>query len=116
MSMALVALGIILLVTTPKAVKLSAYIDIGGCGCPISLTVCHTGATNFALMYNAPNSDSTADDITALITCMVLWIVSLLAGNVVLLDMKKCPPALLLVCGSLKYEAMLSTANIMLLT
>ena len=68
-------------------------------------------AANFVLMYNAPSSTSTADDMTAFITCAVLWIAPLFDGNVVLLEMKKCSPALLLACGSFKYKATLWTAK-----
>ena len=100
-------MGIILLVMISNAVELSVCIGISGCGCPISMSIFLSGAANFALMYNMPDSASFVDDITALMTCTMLWIVPLLAGDVVLLDMKKCPPALLYACVSFKYEALL---------
>ena len=106
----------VLFVTTPNAVELSVCINISGWGWPSSVSVCLMGAMNFALMYNAPSSASAADDMTAFITYAELWIAPLFNGNVVLLDMKKCPPALLLAYGLFRNEASLWTANIILLT
>ena len=80
----------------PNMVELSVCFGIGGCGCPISVRVCLIGAMNFVLMYNMPNSAFAADDMTAFMTQAVLWIAPLFNGNMVLLDMKKCPPASLL--------------------
>ena len=44
-------------------------------------------------MYNAPNSASAAEDITALIIVAMVRIAPLLGGNLSSFDKKKCPPA-----------------------
>ena len=58
--------------------ELSICIGIGDCVWPSSCNVCHTGATSFALMYSDPNLASTVDNMTTLITCEILWIVTCL--------------------------------------
>ncbi len=55
MSMALSALGKILLVSSACAVALSVCIGVGGCGWPSSMRVCCMEMAVFALMNRAPN-------------------------------------------------------------
>ena len=54
------------------------------------------------MMYNAANSALVADVMTCLMMCAMLSMAPLLAGIVALLERKKCPPALLRACGSLR--------------
>ncbi len=65
MSMALSALGEILLVSSACAVALSVCIRVHGCGWPSSMRVCCMETAVFALMNRASNSASAADDMTA---------------------------------------------------
>ncbi len=65
MSMALSALGKILLVSSACVVALSVCIGLRGCGWPSLMRVCSMETAVFALMNRAPNSASTADDMTA---------------------------------------------------
>ena len=65
MSMALSALGKILLVSIACAVALSVCIRVRGCGRPSLMRVCHMEMVVFALMNRALNSASAADDMTA---------------------------------------------------
>ena len=51
------------LFTTPAAVKLWVWIGDGGCFQPISMNVWRTGTIYLAVMYSAPSSSSGADDI-----------------------------------------------------
>jgi len=81
MSIALVRLGWILLFITPSAVELSVWMGVRGCGWPISRSICLMCTASFALIYNAPNSASAADDITALIICEMFRIAPLLGGK-----------------------------------
>ena len=105
--------GCTFFVTTVWAAELSVWSGVGGCGCPISISVFLMGTALRAFMYMAPISASAADDMTALIICATVWTAPLLWGNSVSAAMKKCPPALLLAFDSLKYEASLWTASTM---
>jgi hypothetical protein len=49
--------------------------------------------TSFAFKYNATNSASAADDMTAFIIVETVRIVPLLGGCSLLFVRKKCPPA-----------------------
>ena len=51
-------------------------------------------------MKRSPNSDSAAEDITAFMICEMVRTDSLFGGMYELLDMKKCPPAMLLAFNS----------------
>ena len=82
-----------LLLTTLSAVELSVWIGVGCWAWPKNLSVCHAGTASQQLMYSAPISASAAEDMSALIICAMVWIAPLLAGDGVLSDMKKCPPA-----------------------
>ena len=93
MSMALSALGRILLVSRACAVELSVCTGIQGCGWPSSLTVCRMDTAVFALMKSAPSLASAADDITARIICEILRMVPLFFGMSLLLAMNIWPPA-----------------------
>ena len=85
------ALRMILFVTMLYAVELTICIGIGDCGWPNLCNLCCTRAATFALMYSTPNSASTADDISALVICAVLWIALFWGGKVVVFDKKKSP-------------------------
>ena len=113
MSIALVRRGCMLLLTTPNAVLLSVCMGVFGCLCPISCRRLRIGTASHALMYNAPNSASAALDMTPFMIFDMLRIAPLLGGSSVSPVKKKCPPALLLACGSLNYDASLCTASTM---
>lgn len=81
MSIALVALGWILFVTTPCAVELSVWMGVAGCLCPISSSVILIGMAAFAFKNTAPNSASAADDMTAFIIVDIVKTAPLLGGN-----------------------------------
>ncbi len=87
MSMALSALGMILLVSSVCAVALSVCIGVHGCGWPSSMRVCRMEMAFFALLNRAPNSASAADDMNAQIICEMLRTAPLLKGNSSLLAM-----------------------------
>ena len=57
------------------------------------------------LTNSAPNSASDGDYMNALMILTIVNISPLFGGNNVLLDMNKCPPALLLDFVSESYEA-----------
>ena len=61
---------------------------------------CSAGMASLQLMNSAPSSASAAYDMTALIILTTVNTALLLSGNSVLLDIKKCPPDLILVFGS----------------
>ena len=63
------------------------------------------GTASLAFIYIAPISASHADDITALINWDSVRTAPLFGGIGLSLDMKKCPPTLLLAFGSLRYNA-----------
>ena len=62
-------------------------------------------------MNIAPSSTSAADDTNALMILEIVNTAPLLGGNAVLLDIKKCPPDLLLDFVLEKYEALIWTAR-----
>ncbi len=99
--------------TTPNAVVLSVCIGVGGCLCPRNSKTCLVGTASWQLMNNAPTSASAAEDSTALIVCEMVITAPLLSGGLALLDMKKCPPALLRALLSDRYDASLCAANTM---
>ncbi len=80
MSMALSALGKILLVSSACAMALFVCIGVRGCGWPSSMRVCRMETAVFTLMNRAPNSASAADDMTAQIICEMLRMAPLLKG------------------------------------
>ena len=102
MSIAFVLLGCTFFVTTACAAELSVCVGVLGFGCPISDSVIICGTASLALIYIALISASDADVMTALMIWAILKTASLLAGIAALLDIKKCPPALLLIPGSLR--------------
>ena len=89
------------------------------CGCIISLYWCwwlfithfsrdwRAGMASLQLMNSAPSSASAADDMTSLMILEIVKTAPLLGGNAVLLDIKKCPPAMLLDFVSERYESLL---------
>ncbi len=80
MSMALSALGKILLVSSACNVALSVCIGVHGCGLLSLMRVCRMETAVFALMNRAPNSASAADDMTAQIISEMLRTAPLLKG------------------------------------
>ena len=52
----------------PTAVALLQWMDVGGCGCPISASVRRNTCPSFMFKNNAPYSASAADDATNLRT------------------------------------------------
>ena len=54
------------------------------------------GIASLQLMKRSPNSASAADDMTAFMICDITRTDPLFDGMAESLDMKKCPPALLL--------------------
>ena len=102
MSMAFVTLGRMVFVTTLRAVELSVWMGIHGCLCPISINVAHIVTVCHALINNTLSSALAMDDMMALMTFTMLWIVPLLWGNSSFVDRKKCPPAWLLDLGTLR--------------
>ena len=102
MSIAFVAFGCILLLTTPLAVELSVCMGVGSCLCPNSSSVVHIGMACFALMKRAPSLASAAEDITVCMILAMLRTVPLLSRMGLLVDRKKWPPAQLCAFGSLR--------------
>ncbi len=86
--MAFVAFGWILWLTTPYAVELLVCIGVVGCGWPISSSVVRWGTACLALMNNAPNSNSAAEDMTALIICEIFKTARLFAGILSFIERK----------------------------
>ena len=92
----------------------SRIISLHRCGgglCPIYSSDCHTGMDSLQFMNSAPISASAADYMTALMILAIVNTAPLLGGNIVLLDIKKCSPALLRDFVSERYEASLWPAR-----
>ena len=68
--------------------------------CPISSNIILMYTASLAMIYNAASSASVADVMTCFIICAMFNIAPLLGGMLLLLERKKCPPALLLAFGS----------------
>ncbi len=115
MSMALKALGIILLVSSAWAVESSVCMGVQVCGCPISSRVHCMETVVFALMNNAPSLASVANDITAFIICDMLSTTSLLMGMSSVPAMNMWPLALLQAVGFDRYNALLWIVSLILL-
>jgi hypothetical protein len=115
MSMALNALGIILLMRSVWAVELLVCMGVRVCGCLISLMVHCMETAVLALMNSAPSLASAADDITALIICDMLTAALLFMGMSSLPAMNMWPPALLQALGSDRYDVLLWIASLMLI-
>ncbi len=75
---------------------------VGGCLCPSSSRMILMYTALRAIIYNAANSASVADDITCLMTSAMLRTAPLFGGMFAPFDRKKWPPALLRALGSLK--------------
>ena len=79
MSVLLVAFGCRFFVTNPRAVVLSVCTGVGGCLCPISLTVFLAGMAWRELMKRAPILASAAEvmtffyDLGNVEYCPVVW-------------------------------------------
>ncbi len=102
MSIAFVRLGCILPLHTASTAALSVCNGVKGCLWPISANTILIYTASRAMMYNAANSASVADVMTCLMMCAIMSTAPLLAGIVASLERKKCPPALLRACGSLR--------------
>ncbi len=87
---------------TESAIALSVCRGVGSCLCPNCLSMILIYTTLHAMMYSPANSASVANDMTFLIMCAMLSTALLFGGTVVLLERKKCPPALLHALGLLK--------------
>ena len=70
---------------------------MGGCLCPIISNACRAGIDSRQSMNRDPRSDSAAEDMTALMIWEIVTTAPLFDGMDALSDMKKCPPALILV-------------------
>ena len=86
---------IMLLFTTLSVVVLSVCIGVGGCLCHRNSRACRAGMASLQSKQRARILASAVDDMTALIICEIVRMAPLLLGFVSLLDMNKCPPALL---------------------
>ena len=67
---------------------------------PIVSNAWRAGIVYLQLMRRAPNSASAAEDMTAFMICKMVRTDPLFGGTDELLDMNKCPPALLLAFDS----------------
>ena len=95
MSMAFVCLGCTLQFVTSSAIKLLVCSGVGSCLCPISLSMILMYTALRAIMYRPVSLASVADDITYLIMCAMLKTAPWFCGMALLLERKKCDPALL---------------------
>ena len=102
MSIAFDRLGVIFALMTTSDMALSVCMGMAGCLCPISSNIIHIYTTSLAIIYSAASSASVADVITCLMMWAMLRMAPLLGGISALVDMKKCPPALLFAFGSHK--------------
>ena len=85
----------------------SICIDVAGWGCPSSANKSHIFFASFALRNNAPSSTSASDDATCFNVvhnaCMGKF--KTMGCPLTGIDpKKKCPPALLLALGAVKYN------------
>ena len=80
MSVDLVACGWRFFITNPRAVVLSVWMGVGGCGWPISSAVVRAGIAWREFMYRAPISASAADDMTALMIWAIFNMAPLSGG------------------------------------
>ena len=83
------------LVTKPCAVVLSVCMGVGGCLLPVYSSTWCAGMASLQFMNSAPSSSSAANDMTALTILEIMNTALLLGWNLVLLDINKCPSALL---------------------
>ena len=100
MSMAFSTFGKILLVICACAVELSVFIGVRVWGWPNSSSVVRMETAVFALINNAPNSASAADDMTDLIICDMLRTAPLFIGISSSPAMNMWPPTRLWALGS----------------
>ena len=96
MSINLSRLLAMLLVTTLREVVLSVCIGAGGCLWPIFFNAWRAGIASLQLMKRAPNSASSAEDMTAFMIREMVRTDPLFGGTDESSDMKKFPPAMLL--------------------
>ncbi len=90
--------------------ELSVCMGVAGGLCPISSNFILIYTASLAIIYSAASLASVADVITCLMMWVMLRMAPLLGGILALVDMKKCPPALLLAFGLHKELASLWTA------
>ena len=65
---------------TPFAVELSVCVGVGGCGCPISVSMFMRWTASFALMKIPTSSASAAEDMTDFMICDMLRMAPLFGG------------------------------------
>ena len=102
-----------LLVTTPCAVVLSVCTGVDGCLWTISSRAWRAGTVSWQLMKRAASFASAAENMTIFMIWAMVMTAPLFSGVLVLLNIKKCPPALLRAFDSERYEASLCTKNTM---
>ena len=103
---------ITLFLTTPIAVVLSVFIDVGGCLCTISLSQCFSGMDSLQFIYRYPSLASAAEEITTFMICATLRMAPLFGGSGESPEMKKWPTALILAFVSDRQEASFYTDRI----
>ena len=91
MLMSFVALVGIVFVMMPIAVMLPVFMGIVNCGCAISVKVAQIVTACFTLVNRTSSSSSAMDDMTALMTLVMVWIAPLLRVNFLLPKIKNCP-------------------------
>ena len=72
---------ITLFLTTPSAVVLLVWIDVGGCLCPIYSSAWSDGIAYLNLMYRATILASAAEDMIFLIICAIVSMAPLFGGS-----------------------------------
>jgi hypothetical protein len=105
--MVLSAFGNFLLMSSACVIALPVYIGVRGCGLPSSASIWRIKTAVFVLMKRAPNSASTADDMTAWIICKILRTAPLLKGMSSFHAMNMCLPTRLGDFGLNKYDTLL---------
>ena len=85
-----------MLLITPAAVVLSVWMGVMDCFHPIYTNVRRIGISSFAVIYNAPNSASAADDMTNFIICAIVNMGPFHFGSGSSSERKMWAPALLL--------------------
>ena len=84
------------MVANPSAVVLSVWAGVGGCLCPIAISIVRASIIFLELVNSAPISASVAEDIACFSICALMRTAPLIDELSDLLDSMKCPPARLL--------------------
>ena len=88
---------ITLFLTILSDVVLLVFIDVGGCLCLIYSSACRARMNYLQFIYRSPSSAYADENIDVLLICAIVRMTLLFIGSVESLDMKKCPPTLILV-------------------